>query len=68
MVNVQTIVEKLNSDPQALAKFPADPVGYLASEGLELSEAAKKQLMAHVKMKQSAKPAWRDMCEFGNRY
>ena len=61
MVSLQSVVDKLNSDPDALKRFPADPVGYLASEGLELPEAAKKQLLAYTKMNLGAKPTWKDM-------
>jgi hypothetical protein len=58
MVNVQSIIDKLNNDPEELKKFHADPTGYLANEGLELPEPAKKQLLEHVKKNPGAKPTW----------
>ena len=66
MVKVQSIMDKLNNDPAELKKFHADPTGYLKNEGLELPEAAQKQLLEHVKKNPGAKPAWNVGCEVHN--
>jgi hypothetical protein len=66
MVKVQDIIDKLNNDPEELKKFHADPTGYLKSEGIELPEAAQKQLLEHVKQNPGAKPSWNVGCEFFN--
>jgi hypothetical protein len=58
MANLQELQERLNSDPQALQEFLADPVKSLADAGLSLPQAAQddvKRLAAQAKTKLNAK-------------
>ena len=64
MVKVQGIIDKLNNDPEELKKFHTDPTGYLKNAGIELPDAAQKQLLDHVKKNPGAKPVWNVGVEF----
>jgi hypothetical protein len=66
MVKVQSIIDKLNTDPDELKKFHADPTGYLKNAGIELPASAQKQLLDHVAKNPGAKPTWNVGVMFGS--
>ncbi len=55
MIDLKTITERWNKDPQELARFVADPAAYLKALGINLTDKQAEELVKAIKDPKSPK-------------